>query len=157
MVHWGTMPEGINHLRIGENILLGKDLQLEWHIEDMNYLAMDTFTLTAEVIEVKTKPSYPQGVFCMDAFGRKPTYTDYGIRRRALLALGRADVADVEMLIPREKGVTVWGASSDHCIVDVTDCDRDIQVGDTVSFSLAYCNLVYISARPDVRVVCVER
>ena len=157
MVHWGTMPDGINHLRIGENILLGKDLQLEWHIEDMNYLAMDTFTLTAEVIEVKTKPSYPQGVFCMDAFGRKPTYTDYGIRRRALLALGRADVADVEMLIPREKGVTVWGASSDHCIVDVTDCDRDIQVGDTVSFSLAYCNLVYISARPDVRVVCVER
>ncbi|MBQ2062119.1 MAG: alanine/ornithine racemase family PLP-dependent enzyme [Oscillospiraceae bacterium] len=156
MVHWGTMPDGINHLRIGENILLGKDLQLEWHIEDMNYLAMDAFTLTAEVIEVKTKPSYPQGVFCMDAFGRKPTYTDYGIRRRALLALGRADAADVEMLIPREKGITVWGASSDHCIIDVTDCPREIKVGDTVDFSLAYCNLVYLSARPDVRVVCVE-
>ena len=23
LVHWGTMPSGINHLRIGENILLG--------------------------------------------------------------------------------------------------------------------------------------
>ena len=117
---------------------------------------MDGFTLTAEVIEVKAKPSYPQGQFCMDAFGRKPTYTDHGIRRRAMLAIGRADVGDVEMLLPREAGITVWGASSDHCIVDVTDCARDIQVGDTVSFSLAYCNLVYISARPDVRIVCVE-
>lgn len=28
LVHWGTMPAGINHLRIGENILLGKDLQV---------------------------------------------------------------------------------------------------------------------------------
>ena len=156
MVHWGTMPQGINHLRIGENILLGKDLQLEWHIEDMNYLAMDTFTLTAEVVEVKTKPSYPQGQLCMDAFGRKPSYTDYGIQRRALLALGRADVADVEMLIPREEGITVWGASSDHCVLDVTHCAREIHPGDTVSFSLAYCNLVYITARPDVAIHCLE-
>ena len=156
LVHWGTMPAGINHLRIGENILLGKDLQLEWGIEDMNYLAMDAFTLTAEVIEVKTKPSYPQGKLCIDAFGHKPVYTDYGIQRRALLALGKADVGDEKALLPRDKDLTVWGASSDHCIVDVTRCSRDIRVGDTVSFSLAYSNLVYLSARPDVRVVCVE-
>ena len=156
LVHWGTMPAGINHLRIGENILLGKDLQLEWGIEDMNYLAMDAFTLTAEVIEVKTKPSYPQGKLCIDAFGHKPVYTDYGIQRRALLALGKADVGDEKALLPRDEGLTVWGASSDHCILDVTHCGREFRVGDTVSFSLAYSNLVYLSARPDVRVVCVE-
>ena len=156
LVHWGTMPEGINHLRIGENILLGKDLQLEWGIEDMNYLAMDTFTLTAEVIEVKTKPSYPQGQLCIDAFGHKPVYTDYGIQRRALLAFGKADVGDEQALLPRDEGLTLWGASSDHCIADVTHCSRELRVGDTVSFSLAYSNLVYLSARPDVRVVFTE-
>lgn len=153
LVHWNTMPEGINHLRIGENILLGKDLQLEWGIEDMDYLAMDTFTLTAEVIEVKTKPSYPQGKLCMDAFGHKPEYTDYGIQRRAILALGKADVGDEKALLPREPGITAWGASSDHCILDVTHCDREIKVGDTVDFSLAYSNLVYVTAREDVHVV----
>lgn len=30
LVHWGTMPAGVNHLRIGEAILLGKDLQVDW-------------------------------------------------------------------------------------------------------------------------------
>ena len=153
LVHWGTMPRGVNHLRIGENILLGKDLQLEWHIEDMDYLAMDTFTLTAEVLEIKTKPSYPQGTLCIDAFGNKPTYTDYGIRRRALLGFGRADAGNVEALLPRDEGVWIWGASSDHCVLDVTDAKRPFRVGDKVDFSLAYCNLLYLTARSDVRVV----
>lgn len=156
MVHWGTMPEGINHLRIGENILLGKDLQLEWHIEDMDYLAMDTFTLTAEVIEVKDKPSHPQGKLCMDAVCQLPVYEDRGIRRRALLSFGRADVGDAKALLPREPGLTVWGASFDLCVADVTDCPRRIQVGDTVDFSLSYVNMHYLTSRPDVRVVCVE-
>ena len=151
LVHWGTMPEGINHLRIGENILLGYDLPNLWHIEDMDYLRQDTFTLTAEVIEVREKPTYPQGEFCIDAFGRKPVYEDYGVRRRALLALGRADVGELESLTPLDSGVTVVGGSSDHCILDVTDCSRSLQVGDTVSFALRYSHLLYLSGREDVR------
>ena len=112
LVHWDTMPRGINHLRIGENILLGYDLQRLWHITDMDYLRSDTFTLTAEVIEVREKPTYPQGEFCIDAFGHTPEYADHGIRRRALLALGRADVGELETLEPRESGITVVGGSS---------------------------------------------
>lgn len=72
LVHWGTMPAGVNHLRIGEAILLGKDLQVDWGIRDMDYLRMDALTLRAEVVEVKDKPTYPIGEFAIDAFGRKP-------------------------------------------------------------------------------------
>ena len=72
LVHWDTMPERINHLRIGEAILLGKDLQADWGIRDMDYLRMDTFTLRAEVVEVRDKPTYPIGEFAIDAFGHKP-------------------------------------------------------------------------------------
>lgn len=151
LVHWDTMPRGINHLRIGENILLSYDLQNLWHIADMDYLRTDTFTLTAEVIEAREKPSYPQGEFCIDAFGRKPVYEDCGVRRRALLALGRADVGELETLEPRESGITVVGGSSDHCILDVTDCPRHLRVGDTVSFSLRYSHLLYLTGREDVR------
>lgn len=153
LVHWGTMPAGVNHLRIGEAILLGKDLQVDWGIRDMDYLRMDALTLRAEVVEVKDKPTYPIGEFAIDAFGRKPIYEDRGIRRRAILALGRADVGELESLIPRESGLTVIGGSSDHCIVDVEDCPRRLQVGDIVEFSLCYSHMLYATARSDMRII----
>ena len=153
LVHWGTMPAGVNHLRIGEAILLGKDLQVDWGIRDMDYLRMDALTLRAEVVEVKDKPTYPIGEFAIDAFGRKPAYEDRGIRRRAILALGRADVGELESLIPREPGLTVIGGSSDHCIVDVEDCPRRLQVGDIVEFSLCYSHMLYATARSDMRII----
>lgn len=153
LVHWGTMPAGVNHLRIGEAILLGKDLQVDWGIRDMDYLRMDALTLRAEVVEVKDKPTYPIGEFAIDAFGRKPVYEDRGIRRRAILALGRADVGELESLIPREPGLTVIGGSSDHCIVDVEDCPRRLQVGDIVEFSLCYSHMLYAAARSDMRII----
>ena len=153
LVHWGTMPAGVNHLRIGEAILLGKDLQVDWGIRDMDYLRMDALTLRAEVVEVKDKPTYPIGEFAIDAFGRKPVYEDRGIRRRAILALGRADVGELESLIPREQGLTVIGGSSDHCIVDVEDCPRRLQVGDIVEFSLCYSHMLYATARSDMRII----
>ena len=153
LVHWGTMPAGVNHLRIGEAILLGKDLQVDWGIRDMDYLCMDALTLRAEVVEVKDKPTYPIGEFAIDAFGRKPVYEDRGIRRRAILALGRADVGELESLIPREPGLTVIGGSSDHCIVDVEDCPRRLQVGDIVEFSLCYSHMLYATARSDMHII----
>ena len=156
LVHWGTMPAGINHLRIGENILLGKDLQVNWGIQDMDYLRMDGFTLRAEVVEVREKPTYPIGEFAIDAFGRKPVYVDRGIRRRAILALGRADVGELESLIPREAGLTVIGGSSDHCIVDVEDCPRRPEVGDIVEFSLCYSHLLYATSRSDITIQFVN-
>ncbi len=156
LVHWGTMPAGINHLRIGENILLGKDLQVNWGIQDMDYLRMDGFTLRAEVVEVREKPTYPIGEFAIDAFGRKPVYVDRGIRRRAILALGRADVGELESLIPREVGLTVIGGSSDHCIVDVEDCPRRLEVGDIVEFSLCYSHLLYATSRSDITIQFVN-
>ena len=155
LVHDHTMPTGINHLRIGENILLSHDLQTDWGIKDMDYLRMDTFTLHAEVLEVKKKASYPQGEFAIDAFGNKPTYTDIGPRKRALLGFGRADVGTVESLICCEPGMTVIGGSSDHCIVDITDC-RDLHPGDVVQFHLCYGHMLYASSRTDMPLVLTK-
>ena len=150
LVHSGTMPAGINHLRIGENILLAKDLQIDWGIRDMDYLQMDAFTLRAEIVELKRKPTYPQGELMIDAFGRRPTYVDRGIRLRAIAALGRADVGDLESLRPRDEGITVVGGSSDHCILDVQDCKRTLRVGDVVDFRVSYSHVLYATARDDM-------
>ena len=155
LVHRGTMPAGINHLRIGDNILISKGLQIDWGIQGMEYLRMDTFILRAEVLEVKVKPTYPQGKIALDAFGHCPTYVDRGFRRRALLGFGRADVGAVEELLPRTPGLQIVGASSDHCIVDVEDCG-EIKVGDVLEFSLSYENLLYYSELQDKVITYID-
>ena len=153
LVHSGAMPEGINHLRIGENILLAKDLQIDWGIRGMDYLQMDAFTLRAEIIELQRKPTYPQGEFAIDAFGHKPVYTDRGVRLRALVALGRADVGELESLRPVQPGIRVVGGSSDHCILDVEDCPLPLRVGDVIDFRLCYSHVLYATGRDDLPVM----
>lgn len=156
LVHWGTMPEGINHLRIGEGILVAKDLQVDWGIHDMDYLRMDCMTLRAQIVEVKDKPTHPVGPIVVDCFCNRPTYEDRGIRRRAIAGIGRADVGDVMMLRPRTPGMTVVGGSSDHCILDVEDCHPCPRVGDVVDFDVIYLTMLYASAREDVAVKFVD-
>lgn len=153
LVHWGTMPQGINHLRIGETALLAKDLQVDWGISDMDYLLRGTMRLEAEIIELRKKPTHPVGETVIDAFGNRPTFVDRGMRLRALAAFGRADVGQVETLLCREPGMTVIGGSSDHCILDVQDCPRALRVGDVVSFDLSYSHMLYATGRTDIAVV----
>lgn len=149
LVHWGSMPQGINHLRIGETALNARDLQIDWGIRNMG-LHMDGFVLKGEVLEVRTKPSYPVGQIAIDAFGRRPTYVDRGNRKRCIVGFGRADVGDLERLMPHDPGVTVLGGSSDHCILDIEDCPRNLKAGDIMSFTLSYSNMLYATGRPDV-------
>jgi len=82
------------------------------------------------------------------------TYEDRGIRKRALLGMGKVDVAFPDMIYPRDKGIEVIGASSDHLILDVEDADRELKVGDIVEFDLCYATIVYVTNAPNVRIVC---
>jgi predicted amino acid racemase len=141
LVENNTMPKGINQLRIGEGILLGTDTTNNRIIP---WLHQDTFRLRAEVIEVKNKPSVPIGEIGQDAFGNIPEFEDKGIRKRAIVALGRQEVY-VEGLIPLAKGQKVLGASSDHTIVDVTDSQYEINIGDEIVFGLNYAGLLSAS------------
>ena len=145
----GTMPKRINHLRVGELLLLGRI----WGC-DMEELHKDVFTLRAEVVEVKTKPSHPVGELSVDAFGRTRTYVDRGHRRRAILAMGRVDYGECEDLIFREPGLIILGASSDHTLVDVQNAARPIRVGDVLEFDLCYATMVYLSGSESVHVCC---
>ncbi|MDO4745962.1 MAG: alanine racemase [Bacillota bacterium] len=149
----GEMPSRINLLRIGEGVILARDLQDIWGY-DMSYLHKDVFTLRAEVIEVRDKPTHPVGKIMIDCFGRRPIYEDRGIRKRALLGIGRVDYGTPEDLMPINKKIKVVGASSDHTIIDVEDAE-DIHVGDVVDFRLCYANLVYVTGSRNVSVVFI--
>lgn len=150
----GNMPKRVNLLRVGEGILLAKDLKDLWGL-DMSFMYQDVFVLKAEVIEVKDKPSHPVGEIMFDAFGFKQEYTDRGIRRRALLALGKVDYAFPDMIYPRDKGIEILGASSDHTIVDIQDAERDFKVGDIMTFDLCYATIVYVTNCRNVKQIFV--
>lgn len=150
----GNMPARINLLRIGEGVLLAKDLQELWGY-DMSYMHKDAFVVRAEIIEVKDKPTYPSGELMYDAFGNTPEYVDRGIRKHALAALGKVDYGDPDNLVPLEKGVEVLGASSDHTILDIEDAEHEFEVGDIVEFRLSYANLVYVTNSQNVEKVFI--
>jgi len=137
----GEMPPGINHLRIGELILLGIDVQVQKYYEGAH---PDVFTLAAEIIELKDKPSKPFGRIGVDAFGKVPDFPDHGIRKRAILGIGKQD-CKIDDMYPRTPGASIIGASSDHMIVDLTDCEGDFKVGDILEFDLAYGALLALN------------
>jgi predicted amino acid racemase len=136
----------VNHLRLGEGILLGRETL---NREQICGLHIDAFTLIAEVIELKPKPSRPYGEIAQDAFGHIPAFEDNGDVRRAILALGRQDV-DASAIRPRIEA-DILGASSDHLILDVRDPDLD--VGDEVRFDVGYGALLRAMMSPYVEKV----
>lgn len=151
----GKMPERINHLRIGEAIITAKDFPYLWDIE-MPGIYRDPMVLKAQVVEVKQKPSYPIGEIFIDAFGNRPEYTDRGMRKRAILAVGNKDFGDATKLRPRYEGVEIIGSSSDHLILDVDDYKGDIKVGDVLEFDTFYAAMLFLCSSDCVRKVVVE-
>ncbi len=130
----GKMPKGINHLRIGEAIALGRETA---YGEAIDGLYNDTSILKAQIIELKNKKSVPEGKLGKNAFGQVPKFVDRGKRRRAILAVGRQDIVP-EGLTPLDPNIIVIGASSDHLILDVTDSNKPYKVGDVIEFNMDY-------------------
>ena len=145
----GKMPKRINNLRVGEGILLAEDLEEFWGY-DMNYMHKDTFVLKAQIVEIKNKPTHPIGEVFIDAFGTKPTYDDKGIRKRALLAVGKQDFGLHDKLIPQKQGVKIIGSSSDHLIVDIEDCEVEPKLGDILGFLMYYPPMMYLTVNDSI-------
>ncbi|MCR5481207.1 MAG: alanine/ornithine racemase family PLP-dependent enzyme [Clostridia bacterium] len=151
----GNMPERINLLRIGEGVLNAYDLPELWKY-DCSFLYQDAFTLKAEVIEMKEKPSYPQGKIGFDAFGNTPEYEDRGFRKRALAGVGKLDFGDPDNLIPRLPGAEILGASSDHLILDVQECPITLRIGAVLEFDVRYPSMLFATASAGIRIECVR-
>ncbi|KFZ26868.1 MAG: hypothetical protein KQ78_00881 [Candidatus Izimaplasma bacterium HR2] len=131
------IPFGINNLRLGESIVLGRETAYGSFI-DNTY--SDVFTLEAEIIELKDKPSIPIGQVGMNAFGKVPEFKDKGNILRAILSVGKQDV-DHNEIIPFDN-INILGSSSDHIIVDVSNSENLYEVGDIIKFRLTYASIL---------------
>lgn len=133
----------VDELRLGEAILLGTE-PLRRRV--LGGLRTDAFTLTAEVIEVQTKPAQPWGRTAQAAFGQPPRRTGTGAVRQAILAIGRQDVDPDSITLP--EGTSLLGMSSDHLVLDVGDVS--VGVGDELRLGLGYGSLLRAMTSPYV-------
>jgi predicted amino acid racemase len=146
----GRMPARVNHARIGEAILLGRETT---HRQPWPDTFQDAFALHAEVLELKQKPSIPVGARSEDAFGHLTTLANHGLVTRALVNVGREEI-DIAGLTPYDSRLTILGASSSYLVVDVTGAVGCYRVGDELTFSLNYGALLtvmtseYVEKRP---------
>lgn len=133
----------VNHLRIGEAILLGRETVQR---QGIKALSQEAFTLVGEVVEVKTKPSRPYGKRGLDAFGHTPQVSDVGSIRRAIIALGAQDV-DPGAIRPR-LCAPILGACSDQLVLH--DRKGVLHVGKEVTFDVDYGALLRVMTSPYV-------
>ena len=146
------IPEGINQLRLGEPIVLGKE---DVYNVPIDGLYQDAFRLFGQVVEVKEKPSVPIGKRGIDAFGNVPTFVDRGMRKRAIVAMGRQDIL-LDGIQPIEKEMIILGASSDHLLVDIADAKTSVSLGDLLEFTMSYGALLAAMTSPYVHKVFIE-
>ncbi len=152
LLNRGGIPPEINHFRIGEAIILGRNVLDRSPFPGTR---QDGLRVVAEVIELESKPSIPIGDRGQDAFGNTVEFVDRGIRKRAILNLGRQDV-DIEGLTPEDEGIIVLGGSSDHLVLDVSDAHETIALGDEIGFMPTYSALLAASTSPYVEKVAIK-
>lgn len=143
--------DGINQIRLGEALIFGTESVNGAQIEGTE---PNPFTLEAEIIEIKEKPSVPTEKIGRDAFGNIPTFVDRGIRKRMICAIGKQDT-DFDSLYPVDKDLIILGGSSDHLIIDCSDSKKEYRVGDIVQFNLHYVSLLRIMTSEYVEKVFV--
>ncbi|MFJ7983395.1 alanine/ornithine racemase family PLP-dependent enzyme [Lysinibacillus xylanilyticus] len=151
MLYEGKIPKGITHLRVNQSIYTGIEIGEGNQISNWE---TEIVSLQAEIIEIQVKPSYPQGTFAiMNAFGPIKNFKDKGMRKRAIVALGRQDM-NIEGLKPVDSTITVEGASSDHLILDITDSNVNYSIGHMVEFNVTtYASIITAMASPFIEKV----
>ncbi len=119
----GTLPRGVNHLRLGTAPLLG--LFTSHGPRPIDGWERDTCVAEAEVIEVKRD------------------------RPEALVALGHVD-APMDYLYPITPGIETVRQSSDHTVVRFRE---PLEVSDTVRFRVGYYAMTRLSASRYTQIV----
>lgn len=134
------LPGKLNQVRLGESIFLGRETA---HGDLVKGFFDDVFIVEAKIVELKQKPSFPKGNIGLNAFGEKPNFVDKGMRKRAIVAIGRKDIDD-KSLFPLDTEIEIIGASSDYLIVDVSDSKVYYSLGDTLKFKVGYSSLIRV-------------
>ncbi len=126
------MVKGINQVRMGEAVVLGRDPADDTFIDG---LYNDAFVLNAPLIDVQIKAE---------------KQTSANKLKRGVLAVGNQD-AQIHRLVPVDNRIKMIGSCSDECVVDLSLTGDEYKAGDSVSFILEYGALMTLFASPFVK------
>jgi predicted amino acid racemase len=143
LLYSNNLPEGINHLRVGEGILLGRETLTGEALPD---LYSDAFIIEAEVLQSRWKPALAGGEIGRDAFGRKPEIPEVPDGYRLLINLGQQDTP-LSGLVSLEPGIQILGGSSDYLVLAGRE---QYKVGTIIRFLPSYWGLLAIMTSPYV-------
>ncbi len=124
MLFDGKLPCVINNMRMGESIFLGN---IPVYDVPFDAAREDNFILKAEIIELKEKPGVPETL---------PQGCEK-LMKRAIVAVGKQDIY-LPGLHCADKRIKIVGGSSDHVVLDITDCGNDYKIGSVVDFKMTY-------------------
>ena len=147
----GGKPDRLNHLRIGEALLLGREPLTRTIIKG---LYTDAITLVVEVIETKLKPTTPWGIQYQTSFSDAPSKQNQKSNddrneifdSRILLAIGEQDIDPSGL---KADGIEIKGASSDYLVV--SSSQNTLKVGCEQRFSLNYSALLRAMTSPYIK------
>jgi predicted amino acid racemase len=139
----------VDDLRLGEAILLGVDPLDRQPIAGLH---QDAFSLVAEVIESKRKPTVAWGQRAQTAFAEHPAERAPGTVAQSILAVGRQDVDPLDLEPP--PGATIAASSSDHLVVETEEL---LAPGTELAFRPGYAALLRAATSPFVHVVGAGR
>lgn len=143
LLYSGTIPDRINHLRIGEGILLGRETLDGNLLPDLYH---DAFIVEAEVVQVQWKPATPEGEIGYDAFGRNPEIPFVEAGNRILLSIGHQDTP-LNGLKPIDPDFTLLGGSSDYAVLASR---KKCQVGQVLQLTPNYWSMLGLMTSPYV-------
>jgi predicted amino acid racemase len=147
----GGEPDRLNHLRLGEALLLGREPLTRTIIKG---LYTDAITLVVEVIETKLKPTTPWGIQYQTSFSDAPSKQNQKSNddrneifdSRILLAIGEQDIDPSGL---KADGIVIKGASSDYLVV--SSSQNTLKVGCEQRFSLNYSALLRAMTSPYIK------
>ena len=149
----GELNPRVNDIRAGISLITKAEYTWKEDFPER----VDAFRIRAEIVELKNKPTMPNGVFGAAALNDERKYVDLGVRKRAILAFGKQDFGGTEEgLTPLDPQIKIWGSSSDHTMLDLEDCDRNYKLGDIVEFRPNYVVTMYATISSNITIKIVD-
>ncbi|MCV6594786.1 MAG: alanine racemase [Silicimonas sp.] len=143
LMQQGALPARINHLRLGESLLLARETA---HGGPVSSTSDAGFALVGQVIERGIKVPDPAGPRGPNALGQQVRAPSGAARSLALVNLGAVDT-EVTGLTPHDARLQIIGHSSDHLILDVSAAPG-IAPGDELRFAPNYHALATAMSSP---------
>lgn len=150
---FNMLPKELTHIRMGESVLFGFNTYTD---KPIGGLESDIFTLYGEVLEIKTVNTEIKGISQLNSFGvpfdNSLKFMNNGIRKRAVVDFGIM-TANKKFIESKLSGAYICAQSYEHSIIDITDCDLNIENGIKIPFSCKYDAVAKSYHNPFIKII----